>query len=214
MAKALDVIGDRWSLLIVRELALRACRYSDLQDGLPGISTNLLADRLRELEQHGVILRREPEPPVATAVFELTEHGQGLVPLLKGLMSWGTRYMMAGPAPEDSFRIRWMTWPAETFLQDADTEAGQLRIKVDTGEEAATILAGAAGVSVGPLGEGPWDATLTGTPHLLLGLFMGLVELDAALQAGVRIDGERSAVERLLSAGAASDAPRAGALAR
>ena len=67
IAKALDVVGDRWTLLIVRELLIRgACRYTDLKDGLPGIATNLLADRLRELESAGLIRREEAPPPVAT----------------------------------------------------------------------------------------------------------------------------------------------------
>ena len=67
VAKALDVIGDRWTLLIVRELLLRgACRYTDLKNGLPGIATNLLADRLRELEAAGIVVREQAAPPVAT----------------------------------------------------------------------------------------------------------------------------------------------------
>ena len=73
VAKALDVIGDRWNLLIVRELLLRgACRYTDLLHGLPGIATNLLADRLRELEQAGIVYREDAPPPIATTLFRLT----------------------------------------------------------------------------------------------------------------------------------------------
>ena len=76
VAKALDVVGDRWTLLIVRELLLRgACRYTDLKDGLPGIATNLLADRIRELEAAGLIRREEAPPPVATTLVHLTEAG-------------------------------------------------------------------------------------------------------------------------------------------
>ena len=79
LAKALDVVGDRWSLLIVRELMLRdACRYTDLRDGLPGIATNLLADRLRDLEQAGVVEREDAPPPVATTLFRLTDRGREL----------------------------------------------------------------------------------------------------------------------------------------
>ena len=76
LAKSLDVVGDRWTLLIVRELELRgACRYTDLRNGLPGIATNLLADRLRELEAAGLVAREEAPPPVATTLFQLTERG-------------------------------------------------------------------------------------------------------------------------------------------
>src|ERR687885_1607076 len=76
VAKALDLVGDRWTLLIVRELLLRGpCRYTDLRHGLPGIATNLLADRLRELERAGIISREDAPPPVATALFRLTPRG-------------------------------------------------------------------------------------------------------------------------------------------
>ena len=84
IAKALDVVGDRWTLLIIRELLIRgACRYTDLKDGLPGIATNLLADRLRELESAGLIRREEAPPPVATTLFHLTEAGAALLPVVE-----------------------------------------------------------------------------------------------------------------------------------
>src|SRR5690242_21611800 len=79
LAKALDVVGERWTLLIVRELALRgACRYTDLRNGLPGIASNLLAHRLRELEKAGVITREDAPPPIATTLFRLTPRGEQL----------------------------------------------------------------------------------------------------------------------------------------
>ena len=83
LAKALDVVGDRWALLIIRELLLRgACRYTDLQTGLPGIATNLLAARLRRLEADGVVRREAAQPPVAITLFHLTERGKELEPVL------------------------------------------------------------------------------------------------------------------------------------
>src|ERR1700734_3222557 len=83
IAKALDVVGDRWSLLIIRELSIRdGLRYTDLKDGLPGIATNLLADRIRELEAAGLIRREEAPPPVATTLFHLTQAGRELRPSL------------------------------------------------------------------------------------------------------------------------------------
>ena len=86
IAKALDVVGDRWTLLIVRELLLQGpCRYTDLKNGLPGIATNLLSDRLRELEAAGLVsaarTRRRPSPPPS---FPLTETGAELEPVLEG----------------------------------------------------------------------------------------------------------------------------------
>jgi len=73
LARTLDVLGDRWTLLIVRELAIRPCRYTDLRDGLPGIATNLLADRLRELQAAGVVTAEAAPPPVATTLYTLTD---------------------------------------------------------------------------------------------------------------------------------------------
>ena len=90
LAKALDVIGDRWTLLIVRELMIRAgCRYTDLRNGLPGIATNLLAERLDELEENGIVYREAAPPPVATTLFHLTSRGQELRPVLHAIGRWG-----------------------------------------------------------------------------------------------------------------------------
>src|SRR5260221_5818433 len=85
LAKALDVVGDRWTLLIVRELSVRPCRYTDLRDGLPGIATNLLADRLKSLEAAGIITAEAAPPPVATTLYRLAERGEALLPALQEL---------------------------------------------------------------------------------------------------------------------------------
>src|SRR4051812_23503443 len=113
LAKALDVIGDRWSLLIVRELILRdACRYTDLREGLPGIATNLLADRLRELESAGIVSREKAPPPVATTVFRLTERGLALRPAVHALGRWGAP-LLGDDFGDESFRSHWIALPLE-----------------------------------------------------------------------------------------------------
>src|ERR1700761_6955072 len=118
VAKALDVIGDRWTLLIVRELLVRgSCRYTDLRNGLPGIATNLLADRIRELEAAGLVRREEAPPPVATTLVQLTESGAELEPLVRALSSWGMR-LMTRPAGDDEFRAQWFAYPVEGSLVD------------------------------------------------------------------------------------------------
>src|SRR6267142_6121486 len=89
LAKALDIVGDRWTLLIVRELLGRPCRYTDLRDGLPGIATNLLADRLKSLEAAGVITAETAPPPVATTLYRLTERGEALHEAVAALALWG-----------------------------------------------------------------------------------------------------------------------------
>jgi DNA-binding HxlR family transcriptional regulator len=89
IAHALDLIGERWSLLIVRDLLLGPKRFSDLREGLPGIGTNILTDRLKHLEQGGLIARRVLPPPAASAVYELTPYGQGLDGPIQALAQWG-----------------------------------------------------------------------------------------------------------------------------
>ncbi|HUA10742.1 MAG TPA: helix-turn-helix domain-containing protein [Solirubrobacteraceae bacterium] len=199
VAKALDVVGDRWTLLIIRELALRgACRYTDLRDGLPGIATNLLAERLRELEAAGVLMRRDAPPPVATALIELTDRGRALVPIVHDLGMWGLQYMVDGPAPDDSFRCHWLTFPAELFLTDGapDGPPASLEMRVDDEAMAVRASEGKVAISPGPA-EHP-DAVLAGAPAPLLGLISGHLDLDAAVAKGLHFEGSRETVERLM----------------
>jgi DNA-binding HxlR family transcriptional regulator len=98
IARALDVVGERWALLVVRELLLGPQRFSDLRTALPGASSNLLTDRLRELVTRGVIARRKLAPPAASWVYELTEWGRELEPILLALGGWGLRV----PRAEDA----------------------------------------------------------------------------------------------------------------
>src|SRR5258708_38405445 len=98
IARALDVVGERWSLLLVRELILGPRRYRDLATGLPGIPSNVLAERLKDLQAAGVITRRTLPAPTDVTVYELTEAGRALQPALKELLDWGLRY---GPEPHE-----------------------------------------------------------------------------------------------------------------
>src|SRR5829696_6905312 len=91
VAHALDLVGERWALLVVRELLLGPKRFTDLRVGLPGVSPNVLAQRLRELEGAGVVRRRKLPPPAASKIYELTEWGMELEPVIIGLGRWGTR---------------------------------------------------------------------------------------------------------------------------
>jgi DNA-binding HxlR family transcriptional regulator len=102
LATALDVVGERWTLLIVRDLGLGPQRYTDLLAGLPGIGTNLLADRLRALEDHGVVRRSQLPPPAATTVYELTDSGRELREAVLPLAVWGAKRMDF--ANDDTYR--------------------------------------------------------------------------------------------------------------
>src|SRR5260370_40611127 len=90
VALALDLIGDRWTLLIIRELMTSGgSRFTDVQNGLPGIASNMLSNRLREMEHNGVIFREDAPPPIATTLFHLTERGEALAPVLAAVGAWG-----------------------------------------------------------------------------------------------------------------------------
>ena len=198
VAKALDVIGDRWTLLIVRELLLRgACRYTDLKNGLPGIATNLLADRIRELEAAGLVRREEAPPPVATTLVHLTEAGASLEPVVKALGWWGLRYM-AGPADADEFRGHWLAYPVEFFLRDRRPDAAPAAIELRTGAEPAVVevSGGAVSVRVGTVPRP--DLVLTGRPQLIAALFTGQLSAADVTARGLEISGDASLLDRIL----------------
>jgi DNA-binding HxlR family transcriptional regulator/putative sterol carrier protein len=114
LARALDVAGDRWTLLIVRELMPGPRRFTDLIDGLPGISRNLLTERLRALERDGIIARQELPPPAARQVYELTDDGRDLAHATVPLVAWGAR-RLGERKPTESFRARWAALAMATF---------------------------------------------------------------------------------------------------
>ena len=121
LARTLDVAGDRWTLLIVRELAPGPRRFTDLVDGLPEISRKLLTERLRALERDGLVARRELPPPAARQVYELTDDGRDLAHAMAPLMAWGVR-RLGEREPTESFRAR---WPAVGMAALADREAAK-----------------------------------------------------------------------------------------
>src|SRR5262249_30503817 len=120
-ARALDVVGDRWTLLIVRELMLGPRRFTDLIDGLPGISRNLLTERLRALEGDDVVARHELPPPAARQVYKLTEDGRDLAAAIVPLVAWGARRLGAR-RPTESFRPHWGALAMAAF---ADRQAAK-----------------------------------------------------------------------------------------
>ena len=121
LARTLDVAGDRWTLLIVRELRPGPRRFTDLVDGLPGISRKLLTERLRTLERDGIVARQELPPPAARQVYELTDDGRDLAHAMAPLIAWGAR-RIGERKPTESFRAR---WPAVAMAGLADREAAK-----------------------------------------------------------------------------------------
>jgi DNA-binding HxlR family transcriptional regulator len=197
VAKSLDVVGDRWTLLIVRELALRgACRYTDVRNGLPGIASNLLAERLRELEHAGVIAREEAPPPIATTLFRLTPRGEQLRPVLDDLFRWGLP-LMTTQRPDDAVRSHWLAGALEAMLVDQQPDAPPLTVELQTGDQPIVIETrdGAIHTRLGPA-DGP-DATLTGPPRPIMGLLIGLLDLAGARASGVECQGDLAVLDRI-----------------
>ncbi|MEV0445049.1 helix-turn-helix domain-containing protein, partial [Streptomyces spectabilis] len=125
-ARALDAVGDRWTLLIVRELLLGPRRYTDLHADLPGVSTDVLASRLKDLEQSGLATRRRLPPPASAYVYELTGRGRELTPVLRALAAWGAPEL-AERRPTDAVRAHWFALP---LLDAVALEEGLVELHV------------------------------------------------------------------------------------
>ncbi len=197
LAKALDVVGDRWTLLIVRELLVRGpCRYTDLRNGLPGIATNLLAERLRELEQAGVVAREAAPPPVATTLVRLTPRGQALDAVVQELGGWGGP-LLARPARNDTFRSHWLALPAAHCLRDHAPRRPPVTIEVRTGDEPLVLETLHGAVRARPGSALHPDAVVIGTPHVVVGLLTGRLDLAAARAAGLKYEGDPKTLRRM-----------------
>jgi DNA-binding HxlR family transcriptional regulator len=190
LARALDVIGDRWTPLIVRELLAGPRRYSELLEGVPGIATNLLAERLRSLEERAVVSRDDD------GRYVLTEWGQGLSEPLYALARWAAP-LMAEPAGDDAFRSEWLSHPVKVLFEGVDPRRGRLTVEVRTGDAPMTIESADGEVRVhhGPA-PSP-DLVLTGPPDAIVGLLAGALDAAAAVERGVGIDGDARRLARL-----------------
>jgi DNA-binding HxlR family transcriptional regulator len=199
VAKSLDVVGERWTLLIVRELLLRGpSRYTDLRNGLPGIATNLLGDRLQDLEKAGVVAREDAPPPVATTLFSLTDRGRELASVVYELGRWGLP-LMGTQGPDDVFESHWLTMPVELFLEDHDPKADPVVIELETADDQSSFLkVGGDEIKVLYRYDGDVDATVTGDPQMVLRLLSGKISVSQARRHGLRIKGSAAALTRVL----------------
>lgn len=195
-AHALDLVGERWALLIVRELLLGPKRFTDLRGGLPHASTNILSERLRELEHNAIVRRRRLPPPAASSVYELTEWGQELEPIVTQLGAWGAR----SPIPPDVQEIGVDSIVlALGSLFDTET-AGDLSASYDLriGEDRFRVEIGDGEVKLGR-GEVPEpDATLTlPDAPTVAALLTGQLNFDEAVASGaLQIEGGKQAAKR------------------
>ncbi|WP_067701588.1 winged helix-turn-helix transcriptional regulator [Nocardia jejuensis] len=143
VSRALDIVGDRWNLLVVRELLSGSRRYSDLFADLPGISTDVLAARLKDLERDGVLTRRKTGPRTGTAVYELTPEGESLRPVLDSLSIWGTSHLGERRAT-DAVRANWFALPLGRAVRELVPDGA---VSVRIGETVFHYLITAAGIT-------------------------------------------------------------------
>lgn len=197
-AYALDLVGERWALLVVRELLLGPKRFTDLRVGLPHASPNILSERLRELEQVGVVHRRKLPPPAASQVYELTEWGKELEPVVTQLGAWGAR----SPVPPEYREIGASSIVlALRSLFDAEA-AGDMEASYELrlGEESFHVGIAAGELELGRDGAEEPSAAIETDPGTLAALLTGQLALDVALESGAaKIEGTRKEARRFLS---------------
>ncbi len=181
LARALDVVSGRWSLLIVRELLVGPARYGQLQAGLPGISTNLLAERLRELEAAGVVERRLDTESNGVA-YALTPWGHELRGPIAALVNWSTPLMVSGPGG-DSFRPHWLVVALESLLGGRRADVPAI-VGVEVDGTVVTVRVDETGPRVTLDGAGQPETVLRADAAVVLGLAAGLVPVEQAVSAG------------------------------
>src|SRR6185437_10527746 len=141
VARALDLVGDRWVILIVRELlSFGPSRYSDLKRGLPGIASNLLAERLRVMEADGLIERYDAPAPVGTNLYRLTQRGRELQDIVHALARWGLELMPGGARDADAVQAQWLALYAGMELSPVVDDDDEVVVGMETGEEAVRAI--------------------------------------------------------------------------
>lgn len=198
VAHALELVGERWALLVVRELLNGPKRYTDLADALPGIGTNILAGRLRDLEQGGVVQKRRLPPPAAAQVYELTPYGEELREPLYALARWGAR-SLPPPSDADSLAPGWLLNAVRaTCTPDQRIESLVFELRVQ--DEIATVGFEDGRPVVEPGGADKADVVIETDPATLFCIAARQQSLREAIEGGaVEITGRRVDAERFLS---------------
>ena len=198
IARGLDLVGERWALLVVRELLLGPKRYTDLRRGLPNASPNVLSQRLAELEGAGVVRRRKLPPPAGARVYELTDWGRGLEETVMSLGHWAARSPTPpSPAPIRSadsvilaLRARFDSGAAHGLRAGYELRLGEDRFRIGVADDELEVARGDAHQA---------DATIDTAPDTLNALLWGGQSLADAQRSGrMTIEGDKAAVERFV----------------
>lgn len=185
-ARGLDIVGDRWILLIVRELLEGPRRYNELLHGLPGIATNLLAERLRELAQAGVLEQR------VNNTYALTTWGEGLRDVIHSLGRWA-RPLMGRMERDDEFRSHWLIHPIHVLYEGVDRRRPRLNVEIDTADAPMTLESANGRVRVIPGRHPSPDVVLSGPPDGIIGVLAGKHDRPAVTKVTVKGDARKIA---------------------
>jgi DNA-binding HxlR family transcriptional regulator/putative sterol carrier protein len=198
LARAAEILGERWTLLILRELTCGPRRFSDLRRCLPGISSSVLAQRLAGLESRGLLARDTQPPPVPAALYRLTAEGEALRPVLRELLRFGIRHLDL-LRDGDLLEPAWTPLALSAFARSDPVPRRTIAIRIPDGavEVAVMVSGGRAGTRV-ERRSGPAEAILRADPLALLGLVSGQLEVSEAVAAGaIAIEGDTGALRDL-----------------
>lgn len=200
VAYALDVIGERWTILIIRELMPGPRRFTDLMDGLPGISTNLLSCRLKRLEEQGIIVRRTLPPPAGSTVYELTPVGLGLEDTLLELGRWGSQFVPAVPQGDVLLHLGSYALTLKTFFRAEQAQGLDETYELHVDEERLVVHIHDGKIDVRQgLAEKP-EMVLRTDMRTYMGLLRGMLSPSAAQAQGLlEVEGDATALERFLT---------------
>lgn len=199
VARGLDLIGDRWTLLLVRDLMLGPKRYKDLLEGMPGMGTNLLAARLRDLEGIGVLERAVLPPPAGSNVYQLTERGHGLWPVVTAIGRWGAQFL--GPVQGDDIVLPSAYFVAMRSVFRADlARSVSNTIEIRIGRHVYEVRVDGGECTTREAQATDPDAVLTMDVQTLNAVLFGHIDPDDAISTGqVQLDGDPHSLRQLVT---------------
>jgi DNA-binding HxlR family transcriptional regulator len=194
LTRAVEILGERWTILILRELFPGAKRFSDLKSALNGVSPSVLADRLARLEERGIVAKRVV-PPAVIPIYELDEAGRALAPVLADLTRWGMRFL-GTPGPGDRIRPEWLLLGLQTFARTHATEAIGAKLCISDDDESIDIyVRGGDSGTTASVSAMPFDVTLRAAPVDMLMFASGILAPDAG--SALQCDGDAAVARRI-----------------
>jgi DNA-binding HxlR family transcriptional regulator/putative sterol carrier protein len=199
VARSLDIVGERWTMLIARDLLVGPKRYKDILDGLPGIGTNLLARRLRELEAQGLVERRQLPAPASATVYALTEQGAALEPVVFALGRWGFQFL-GRPRPSDAMLPDPFFVSLRASFRPERAKALSERYAFRIGDRVFEVVVSDGRCTTREGGATAPDVTFTSDPATLFALRRReLTPTQAISRGNVKVEGDPKALERFVN---------------